>query len=237
CRALGHDARVLSSLFGDGPTGFSSRLRIKLTGRPAVPDNVVGYPVYRSWHPWEAAGYVAKQFKPDVALIQCHNAVKIGKALSAAGIPLVLYHRNVEFEELGGDVRDLGPTKYIANSQYTADTYKAEFGIESEVIPPTISFEKYHTDTTRSTVTYINLYPEKGLEKAIEIAAACPDIPFLFVESWKLSNEQFTALTERLKPLTNITLQRRTDKMSTIYGQTKILLAPSKWAEAWGRVA
>ncbi|TIW59462.1 MAG: glycosyltransferase, partial [Mesorhizobium sp.] len=29
----------------------------------------------------------------------------------------------------------------------------------------------------------------------------------------------------------------RTSDMKTVYGRTKILLAPSKWEEAWGRVA
>lgn len=37
--------------------------------------------------------------------------------------------------------------------------------------------------------------------------------------------------------LPNVTFMRRTSDMSTIYGRTKILLAPSQWEEAWGRVA
>lgn len=237
CRAKGHDARVLAALFGDGLAGFRARVGLKLTGKPAVADQVAGYPVYRAWHPWDAATHVARVFRPDVALVQCHNAVRIGKALAAEGVPLVLYHRNVEFDELGGDLRDMGPALYIANSAFTARAYAERYGIDSTVIPPTIAFEKYATETTRETVTYINLYPEKGLEKAIALASACPDIPFLFVESWKLTSEAFAGLEERLRPLTNVRLHRRTDDMSRIYGQTRILLAPSRWAEAWGRVA
>lgn len=237
CRAEGHDARVLSALFGDGLAGFRARVGLKLTGRPAVADRIVGYPVYRAWRPWEAAADVARRFRPDVALVQCHNAVRIGKALAAEGVPLVLYHRNVEFGELGGDLRDMGAARYIANSAFTARAYASAYGIESAVIPPTIAFEKYATESTRETVTYINLYPEKGLEKAVELATACPDVPFLFVESWKLSPEAFAALETRLKPLRNIRLHRRTDDMRSIYGQTRLLLAPSRWAEAWGRVA
>ena len=32
-------------------------------------------------------------------------------------------------------------------------------------------------------------------------------------------------------------LESRTSDMKTVYGRTRILLAPSKWEEAWGRVA
>src|SRR5690606_9611448 len=73
--------------------------------------------------------------------------------------------------------------------------------------------------------------------KAAEIARRCPEIPFLFVESWKLDGEHRIEVERTLSRLGNVVFEGRTDDMKTVYGRTTILLAPSNWEEAWGRVA
>jgi glycosyltransferase involved in cell wall biosynthesis len=175
--------------------------------------------------------------KPDVAVVQCHKSVPIGKELQAKGVPLVVYLRNVEFHELAGDLRELHSALYIANSEFTARTYKEKFGVVSTVIPPTIDPWLYRTPTTGEFVTLINPYNEKGFELAVRIAAECPEIPFLFVESWKLADDHRASIEQTIAPLGNVKLESRTSDMKTVYGRTRILLAPSKWEEAWGRVA
>lgn len=236
-KAHGHEASVLAALFGDGMFGFKARAKMKLTRQRAVIDTVPGYPVVRAWFPWEAARFAVQKLKPDVAVVQCHKSVPIGKALEAEGVPLVVYLRNVEFHELGGDLGELGSARYIANSEFTARTYHQRFGITSTVIPPTINPAHYATSTTGDFVTLINPYDEKGFELAVRIAGRCPDIPFLFVESWKLSDEHRASIENTIAPLGNVRLESRTNDMKTVYGRTRILLAPSKWEEAWGRVA
>jgi glycosyltransferase involved in cell wall biosynthesis len=236
-RAEGHEAAVLAALFGDGAFGFRARLKLKLHGRGAVVDRYPGYPVVRAWFPWEAVPFAVSHLDPDVAVVQCHKSVPLGKALQAAGVPVVVYLRNVEFHELAGDLTELRSALYIANSEFTARTYEGRFGIRSTVIPPTVDPARYQTPTTRRYVTFINPYSEKGFEKAVEIACRCPNIPFLFVESWKLDAENRARVEHAIAHLKNVTLEGRTDDMKTVYGRTKILLAPSKWEEAWGRVA
>jgi glycosyltransferase involved in cell wall biosynthesis len=236
-RSQGHQPAVLAALFGDGFFGFKARAKMKLLRQPAVIDTFPGYPVVRTWFPWEAAGFAVQKLKPDVAVVQCHKSVPIGKALQVHNVPLVVYLRNVEFHELAGDLRELHSARYIANSEFTAKTYKDKFGIDSVVIPPTIDPELYRTPTTGEYVTLINPYNEKGFELAVRIAEQCPEIPFLFVESWKLSDDHRAQIEKTIAPLKNIRLESRTSDMKTVYGRTKILLAPSKWEEAWGRVA
>ena len=233
----GHEASVLAALFGDGMFGLKARAKMKLLRQRAVIDSFPGYPVIRAWFPWEAAGFAVKKQRPDVAVVQCHQSVPLGKALQAEGVPLVVYLRNVEFHELGGDLRELDSALYIANSEFTARTYSREFGIDSTVIPPTINPGVYSTATTGEFVTFINPYEEKGFDLAVRIAAACPEIPFLFVESWKLEDDHRARINDTIAPFANIRLENRTNDMKTVYGRTKILLAPSKWEEAWGRVA
>lgn len=236
-RAHGHEASVLAALFGDGMFGLKARAKMKLLGQRAVIDCFPGYPVVRAWFPWEAADFAVDKLGPDVAVVQCHKSVPIGKALEAQGVPLVVYLRNVEFHELAGDLRELRSAHYIANSEFTARTYKDKFGIESTVIPPTINPAHYATTTSGQYVTLINPYNEKGFELAVRIAERCRDIPFLFVESWKLADDHRARIEETIAPLGNVRLESRTNDMKTVYGRTKVLLAPSKWEEAWGRVA
>ncbi|MDX8477183.1 glycosyltransferase [Mesorhizobium sp. VK24D] len=236
-REHGHEASVLAALFGDGIFGFKARAKMKLLRQRAVIDTFPGYPVVRAWFPWEAAGFAVKRLQPDVAVVQCHNSVPIGKELQALGVPLVVYLRNVEFHELAGDLRELRSALYIANSEFTARAYQEKFGIESTVIPPTINPAFYSTPTTGEFVTMINPYNEKGFELAVQIARECDEIPFLFVESWMLDDEHRAEIERILAPLGNAKLESRTNDMKTVYGRTRILLAPSKWEEAWGRVA
>ncbi|ORE91493.1 group 1 glycosyl transferase [Stappia sp. 22II-S9-Z10] len=238
CAEAGHTVSVLAALFGQSGFGWRQRVKLKLSPSPIVTDRTLGYPVMRAWFPWqEAAAAAVRQARPDVAVVQCHKAALVGEALQALGIPLVVYLRNVEYHELGGDLRTLTNALYIANSEFTARAYAAEYGIESTVIPPTIDPATYRTPTTGECVTFINVYPEKGFEKAVEIAAACPDIPFQFCESWRLDDAHLAAVEATLAPLPNVTFRRRTNDMRSVYGKTRILLAPSKWEEAWGRVA
>lgn len=235
--ARGHDAAVLAALFGDGVFGFRTRVKLKLSRQPAVIDNFPGYPVVRTWFPWEGVPFAVREIRPDVAVVQCHNSVPIAKALLAENVPVVVYLRNVEFHELAGDLRELEPALYIANSRFTARAYREKYGIEATVIPPTIDPARYATPTTGEYVTFINPYPEKGFELAVRIAERCPDIPFLFVESWKLDDDHWARIRQTVGSLGNVRLEGRTGDMKTVYGRTRILLAPSKWEEAWGRVA
>lgn len=236
-KAAGHQPSVLAALFGSGMFGLKARIKLKLSRHPGVIDQLPGYPVIRAWFPWDAGKFAVQKLKPDVAIVQCHDSVPIGKSLQAQGVPLIVYLRNVEFHELGGDLADLPSAHYIANSEFTANVYKEKFGVNATVIPPSIDPNLYETTTTGDYVTLINPYPEKGFDRAVEIARECPNIPFLFVESWTLKDAHRAEIERIIEPLGNVRLEGRTANMKTVYGRTKILLAPSRWEEAWGRVA
>lgn len=235
--ARGHQPAVLAPLYGDGLFGLQARVRLKLTGQGFVTDHGLGYPVHRAWFPEQQVGALLKTFQPDVAVVQCHQTVPLGLAFAAAGVPLLVYLRNVEFAELGGDPRDLPDAHFIANSAFTAGRYAEAFGIQATVIPPIIDRSLYETTPDGDLVTFIGPVPAKGLDRAIDIATACPDIPFLFVESWLLAPDQRAALQSRIGPLPNVRFQSRSSDMKGLFRRTRVLLAPSLWEEAWGRVA
>ena len=72
---------------------------------------------------------------------------------------------------------------------------------------------------------------------AIQLAEKCPEIPFSFVESWALDPSNRTALHKRIDHLPNVTLRSRTSDMRSVYSEARVVLMPSQWEEAWGRIA
>lgn len=237
CLKRNHEPYVLASLFGQGVFGTFARLKLKLGKANAAIDRFPGYPVIRAWEPKEVVGEVTKMLKPDVVVAQCHGAAELAAEFEKLGVPVVLYLRNVEFHELRGDPSALAGCKFIANSQFTRERYKAQFGIESVVIPPLIERAQYAVERHGRYVTFINPVEKKGLQKFLDIAKALPSIPFLAVEGWLLDADQTSDLKEKLAHLPNVHFCKNTPHMADIYAQTRILLVPSKWEEAWGRVA
>lgn len=233
----GHRPAVLAPLYGTGAFGLRARVGLKLSAGPLVQDRVLGFSAYRAWRPVDAVSAFVDRVRPDVAVVQCHGSVPLARAFRARGVPVVLYFRNVELDELGGDPAGIGAAGYIANSRFTARFYRDLFGIEARVIPPTIDADRFRVTSSREVVVFINPVAEKGLDRAIEIAARCPDIPFLFVESWLLSPEALASLKARIATCPNIAFERRRDDVREVYARARFVLAPSLWREAWGRVA
>jgi glycosyltransferase involved in cell wall biosynthesis len=243
-RSRGHVVGVHAGLLETGWIGLrarvllSGRVLLKAWSRPAIRDESLGYPVYRSWYPWETIGQVNAEFRPDVVVAQSGQTVRMAKGYQNVGARIVMYFHNVEFDtDLAGDPRELRPTPCVANSQFTALKYKERFGLDPTIIYPLIKPEAYRTQTDASSVIFINPHPDKGVELATKLAAGCPKIPFIFVESWTLGADEKAQLRSVAKTLPNVTLFPRTMDMRKIYGRAKIVLVPSRYQETFGRVA
>jgi glycosyltransferase involved in cell wall biosynthesis len=75
------------------------------------------------------------------------------------------------------------------------------------------------------------------VDVALTVARRCPDIPFLFVKAWSLEDGEASRLMSQLRSMPNVTLLPSTDDMRKIYARTRLMLIPSKWEEAYGRIA
>lgn len=235
--ARGHDTRVLAGLTPDGWIGTRGRIMMKLIRRKTVSDRSPGYPVYRSWFAWEGVAEVVRSAAPDIVVAQSGKVLRVAKAFREIGVPTVIYLHNVEFEDHGESIEDFRDAVFIANSQFTADRYYETYGIRSTVINPLFQPERYRVRSSRERVLFVNPHPLKGVDLAIALARACPDIPFDFVESWTLSDDQRSALRQSIAGLHNVTLHARTDDMREHYGRARVVLVPSRWEETWGRIA
>lgn len=235
--AAGHDVAVLAGLTKGNWLGACSRIKLKLGKRPYVCDRRYGYTTFRAWFPEQIVGRVLRDFGADVVVLQSGRPVSMCQGITDPAIRRFIYLRNVELEDLGGDPRGLAGIGFIANSHFTARRYHDLFGIRAEVVYPLVRPEIYRTETTRRNVTFINPHPCKGLDIAAALAARCPDIPFCFVRGWTLSpNDEFD-LQHRIAPLTNVTLRKATFDMRSVYRDAGIVIMPSRWEEAFGRVA
>ena len=204
-------------------------------------DEIMGYPVHRVADVAGSVGEIAASFEPAVVVAQ--NELTLAIAGVAAAIPTLLYLRHADPTWLfprarrppAGELRH-PLLDYIANSEFIRDFYERRFDLRAHVVPTYIAQDDYRVETARQKVLFVNPTPVKGVEIALGLAAARPDIPFEFVESWPLSDADFARLEERCRPLGNVTVRRAVPDMREMYRLAKIVLVPSLWAEASSRV-
>jgi glycosyltransferase involved in cell wall biosynthesis len=238
CKVFGRSGWTPAVLAGCKRNGsFAKRAmwnRLTGRGRLAV-DHDLGYPTYRSRRPLKAMDEICRKFSPDVAIVELGRIVPLARALVDRGVPSVIVLYNIVLEQIGGEFFKHPLLRYVTVSQFMATLIKSRFGLEATVIHPLVDPALYRTETTREVVTFVNPTPFKGLQVALHLARRRPDIRFEFVESWPLRDDQRQSLMAELAALPNVTFTPRTDDMRSIYGRSRILLAPSH-AESWGRV-
>lgn len=237
----GHNVAVLASLRRNGWIGWNARIRGRLhamaSGISLARDVWPGYPVWRSWKPWNALPEVVERQKTDAIVVLSVQAAPMAAAAEKTGLPFLMQLLDVEFDELGGDFSTFHARPCIANSRFTAATYREAFGVEPTVIYPLIDPDSYRTRCMGDKVVFINPAKKKGVDIAIAVARLLPSIEFLFVETWPLLPQTRARLLEALSGLPNVTLCGPFRDMRPIYSQARVLLVPSTWNEAYGRVA
>ncbi len=119
---------------------------------------------------------------------------------------------------------------------YCASIVKKLINLDPLVIPPLVDRSAYALKSTRRYVTMVNPRRIKGGQIAFDLAKACPDIPFVFVEAWNTTDPFVRGLCDAVRALPNVTWRKPTLDMNSIYAGTRILLVPSQWEETWGRV-
>ncbi len=237
----GHKVAVLAGIMRGGYSALKSRIKMHMNDQifrhNVSREMCLGYPVWYSSRPSNEVEYVTTKEKPDVIVVLSFESVRMALAAVATKIPIMLMLQDVEFKQHGGNFAKLGNVRCIANSNFTADTYRRAYSVNPSVIYPFILPERYKTKTTKNNVTFINPVPVKGRDIAVEIARFCPDIPFAFIESWPLWAEWRRELTRKLSGLPNVTVFAPQKDMRKVYGKCKVLIIPSTWEEAYGMVA
>lgn len=215
---------------------FKNRVKSFFKKQSHPSDNIMGYPVYRGWDVRSGVASVVKDFKPDIAIIQAGEPCLLANEFVQHGVRTVVYIRDVEFYQHEGQYPSSELVSYIANSQFTANAFLDEYNLSSTVIPPLVETKNYIVDSIRKYVVFVCPHPFKGVELAFRLAEENPDIAFMFVESWSVSDEDKLAYLARAKAAGNIKWLEKQSNMKNVYSQAKLMLVPSIWNEAWGRV-
>lgn len=239
CIALlekGAEVGVICSLGMFDAVWITNRIASKLSGYKFVQDRLLPYPVFRGYNVKEGIPEVIKRFPPDIVVVQAGLPFELVNFFSAMKIPVILYARDIEFQR---NTEKLQKNRYvglIANSRFTAQNLSKLLGVEPLVLHPLVDPARYKVRSSRKVVLHVGLAQAKGIEISFSLAARRPDIPFQFVESWPISNDEFTEYKKRAELLKNVKILRRSSDMKKFYEVTKILLVPSVLEEAWGRV-
>jgi glycosyltransferase involved in cell wall biosynthesis len=234
---FGHDAAVMAQIKKYDSLWLRNRVRSRLLQRRFPVDSYRGTRVYRGYEHARALPGVLADFRPEVLVIAGgpHDSFHLASDCVCTGVRTVFYCHALIAVRQNPDCRVPAAARLLANSRYTARELHDLLGREASVIPPLVDPVAYRTPTTRQYVTMINPRRIKGGETAIELARACPDIPFLLVEAW-YPDDSVPPLRAAAARLPNVTWRRATPDMRSIYAKTRILLVPSVWEETWGRV-
>lgn len=232
-QARGHEVTVLALR----PSDRMSRLRRFFSRAIWEPR---WNPPYRVVHARNVAAAMGCMLEKDLADAYIINFEE-SERYARTGLARSMRNQVIYLRDLQG-IEDATPEAFprdallVANSHYTARAYSARTGREPLVIPPQVSLERYASATSGEFVTFINPVPKKGVEIALNIAAALPDIPFLFVEGWPICRSNKVGLRRRTARLGNVRLWSHVLDMRRVYSRTRVLLLPSLWEEAFGRV-
>ncbi len=233
----GHDAAVMAQIKKYDRLWLRNRLKSRLTHRRFPVDSYRGTRVYRGYEHAHALPEVLADFRPDVLVIAGGppHAFHLAKECVRTGLRTAFYFHELVAVRQNPDCGIPAAARLLANSRYTARALRDLLGREASAIPPLVDPAAYRTPTTRQYVTMINPRGIKGGETAVELARACPDIPFLLIEAWYPDNT-VAPLRAAAARLPNVTWRRSTADMRGIYAETRILLVPSVWEETWARV-
>lgn len=226
-RAAGAEAAVLCGRDEHGRAG---------TGPGTAADEALGYLVLRAASPQEALPMVAAAWDATCVVVQSGTALLPNVLASlGTGRPTAVYLHNVEVHQLRGNLVPDPSLLYLANSEFTAQRWRALYGIHCAVVPPLVNADDYRVPHTGRRVLFVNPTPVKGVELMFALAAACPELPFLVVESWNLEPNFRAWCRHRAQQLGNIEWRAPTDDMRTVFRDAALLLMPSVWEESFGR--
>jgi len=122
----------------------------------------------------------------------------------------------------------------VSNSQYVSKRLKHDFSIESEVIYPPIPLEKYRVEYNRTgDIAAVNpRNRDKGADIFFNLVENMPEENFRCAGVFR--DPKFK---RRAKCLDNLTYMGYCKNMREFYRQTKLVIVPSRWNEAFGRSA
>jgi glycosyltransferase involved in cell wall biosynthesis len=178
-----------------------------------------------------------ERFRPDLVWAQLEGALPVLQTASRLGVRGLCFVHDAEFDP--AEMRAIAALDchLVASSAFLAEKVRRATGRRAEVVYPPAELYFDTPGNPDGLVTMINPHPVKGLDTFIDIARRLPSVAFLLQESWRLDEAAIASLRERLVELPNVRFAQRVSDMRSVYRQTRLLIAPSRWEEGFGMVA
>ena len=197
---------------------------------------------HQQWRPMRES---LRTFNPDWTLISEHGVLLLSTTLEEydPSRTLVLAQSTIthlptesataQAELVRSLLRRVGGIITVSN--YMRDYIKRWSGLDSTVIyvfsygsGPFTHFNNFDT----GYVTMVNPCVYKGISILLPLARSMPDVKFAAIPFWGTTQEDRDALMR----LPNMTLLNPSPNIDDILKQTKVLLVPSIWGEAFPQV-
>jgi glycosyltransferase involved in cell wall biosynthesis len=125
-------------------------------------------------------------------------------------------------------------TKVVANSKYVAERLREDFRVDSEIVYPPITREKYLVEyNSEGCIGMVGARNEaKGVDIFFDIVESMPSENFISAGVFR--NED---LKRRANSLENLHHMGFVEDMNKFYMRTKLVVVPSRCSEAFGRAA
>lgn len=169
--------------------------------------------------------------KYECILFQAEKSPAIFQTAMRAGVFPIFYLQNGLELRLFNQPSEL--PLILTNSTFYHDKIHDEHGLHSEVLYPAVCLKRYLVEeNTHEFITMINPVLVKGIVPFLQMAMATPERKFLVVEGWGTSAE----MVDMMRKIPNVTYMPKQVDMRKVYDKTHILVVPSQWEEAFGRV-
>lgn len=175
----------------------------------------------------------------SVVLTQTELSAEVVDVSIRNKVPTVIFIRDNLMERNRATLLKIKPEmdfiRVVFNSSLTRKiNLELVKGDGHDIIHPPIKLANYRIDeVVPKYITMINPVEYKGGRIFLEIARHFKDLDFLAVKCW------YDPIKDGidLKSLSNITVWDRKDDVREIYRVSRLVLIPSQWEEAFGRVA
>lgn len=210
----------------------------------------VGYPITALFDDkeakyWQHLELMYHNFRPNIVMTGQRGAYDIAIHARDKGLAVIwnidtspgqgVYQIDNLKHAVRAGVTPISCSKYVSTriQHLTSDLVKP-----ITVYPPMNNVNYQVAIHNPHYITVINPVPVKGGELLELIVQAFPNENFLFVTGWETGVEwdYWPKFRKELGKYRNVTITPRTPDIRTVLSKTKLLLVPSQWDEAFGRV-
>ena len=174
------------------------------------------------------------EWKPSVIITQLDGSEEVMEIGSRENVPVVLFLHDVnEISRLSMTYAGkYKPALIVANSQYVIDTLLANYSGMILKMYPVRNLAPYIVRSQARKVGMVNPITWKGGTVFQALVRTMPDTEFIAVEGWHSPQTEGLFRTN----FSNFTLLPHQNDMRLFYQELALLVVPSQWHEAFGRV-